>query len=77
MDYHIDHHYVYYFTPMKERWKNMLKMSERRIWIKKAREQYQDGGSIEIDNNAEISKSDEGAYVQAWVWLPNEEEETI
>lgn len=51
--------------------------SERQTWIEKAREYYQEEGNIEIDNNAEISKSDEGAYVQAWVWVPNEEEETI
>jgi hypothetical protein len=39
--------------------------SERRIWIKKAREQYQEGGSIEIDSNAEVLRIDNGVYVQA------------
>ncbi|WP_415912503.1 hypothetical protein [Neptuniibacter sp. QD37_11] len=40
--------------------------------IKVARDQYKDEGSIEIDNDAFISLSDEskeGAYVQAWVWV--------
>lgn len=57
----------------------MMKMShsERQTWIEKAREYYQEEGTIEIDNNADISKSDEGVYVHAWVWVPNEEEETI
>lgn len=39
-------------------------------YIKKAREQYQSEGSIEIDDNAVVSRgSDPGAYVQAWVWV--------
>lgn len=39
-----------------------------------ARDQYCEEGSIEIDDIAQISDSssaggDEGAYVQAWVWV--------
>ena len=35
-----------------------------------ARTQYSSEGQVEIDSNAEISMSeDNGAYVQAWVWV--------
>jgi hypothetical protein len=38
-----------------------------------AKAQYEDEGSIEIDDDALISRakpnSDKGAYVQAWVWV--------
>ena len=44
--------------------------------IDKARAQYQEEGSIEIDHlsktadlELEVSRSDEGAYVRAWVWV--------
>jgi len=45
-----------------------------------AREQYCEEGSIEIDENAQISDSaapggDAGAYVQAWVWVSYAEAE--
>lgn len=42
-------------------------------WIAMAQERYQDYGSIEIDDDAILSKSDEGAYVMAWVWISNED----
>lgn len=29
---------------------------------------------IEIDYNAEVSKADDGFWVQAWVWLGDEDE---
>jgi hypothetical protein len=51
-----------------------------------AREQYGKDGEIEIDDGAEVthahdhapaapchSADDDGAYVQAWVWIANEE----
>ena len=31
--------------------------------------------TIEIYSNAPVSVDDEGAYVQAWVWVPAENEE--
>jgi hypothetical protein len=34
---------------------------------------YVNPGEIEIDDTALISRSDTGAYVQAWVWVPNDE----
>lgn len=40
-----------------------------------ARSQYQDDGSIEIDDDAVVSKSGaDGAYVQAWVWVADSDE---
>lgn len=31
-------------------------------------------GDVEIDENAAVSRGDDdGAYVQAWVWVDNEE----
>lgn len=39
-------------------------------YITAARAQYQREGSIEIDDNAVVSRgSDPGAYVAAWVWV--------
>ena len=45
-----------------------------------ARKEYQREGEIEIDDEAEVSRAnevggDDGAYVQAWVWVANEEDE--
>lgn len=34
-----------------------------------AKEAYHSQGEIEIDDNAVVSHSEEGAYVQAWVWV--------
>jgi hypothetical protein len=31
---------------------------------------YSDG-DIDVDEDAVVSESDEGAYVAAWVWIPN------
>lgn len=39
-----------------------------------ARRKYHDEGTCEIDDNAVVSVSDdEGAYVQAWVWVYNDD----
>lgn len=39
-----------------------------------AREIHQQDGEIEIDEGAPVSRgSDCGAYVQAWVWVPDGE----
>lgn len=37
--------------------------------------QYQDEGTLEIDHNASVSRalSNDGAYVQAWVWVADPE----
>lgn len=42
--------------------------------IKRARDLYQTD-DVEIDHNAKLSVADDGAWVGAWVWLPNENEE--
>ncbi len=34
-----------------------------------AKETYHRQGEIEIDDNAIVGDSDDGAYVQAWVWV--------
>lgn len=45
-------------------------------WFRaRAKEMYQQDGKIEVDGNARISRGDdEGAYVEAWVWVPLNEE---
>ena len=48
--------------------------------IAAARNEYQKEGEIEIDDNARISRAEgnphEGAFVQAWVWVADEEATT-
>tara|TARA_R110000824_G_scaffold217366_1_gene403875 strand:- start:797 stop:973 length:177 start_codon:yes stop_codon:yes gene_type:complete len=40
--------------------------------IDRARNQFA-CDDIEIDNDAKVSESSDGVWVQAWVWLDNEE----
>lgn len=40
--------------------------------IERASKLYGDDDCV-IDDDATISEVDEGVWVQAWVWLPNEE----
>lgn len=53
----------------------MLKTEEH--YRDKARELYCLGSddNIEIDDNAGVSRTEIGVWVQAWVWVPFEEEE--
>ena len=48
--------------------------------IERARALHQEEGTTEIDDDAEVSRSDDpdagGCYVRAWVWVPDEEEES-
>lgn len=37
----------------------------------RAREIWADFGFLEIDDDAQVSRSEGGAYVQAWVWVPS------
>jgi hypothetical protein len=39
-----------------------------------AREMYADD-DIQIDDDAAASRADDGVWVSAWVWVPNEEED--
>lgn len=43
--------------------------------IARARRLYAQGSDddIEIDDDALVSEGDGGAWVQAWVWVPNQE----
>jgi hypothetical protein len=56
-----------------------LTQEMRDNFVRLAQEQFQDEGHIEIDDNAEVSYvspakgGDNGAYVQAWVWVYNED----
>jgi len=45
-------------------------------WFRnRAKELYHEDGQIEVDGNARVSVGDdEGAYVEAWVWVPLKEE---
>lgn len=40
---------------------------------KRAVTDYHEAGTIEIDDGAPVSLSDGGAYVQAWVWVDDED----
>ena len=57
-----------------------MKHPTRKAMIAAARNEYQKEGEIEIDDNARISRAegnpDEGAFVQAWVWVADEEATT-
>ncbi len=41
-------------------------------WLRaRAKEIYYRDGKVEVDGNARISRGDDdGAYVEAWVWVP-------
>ena len=41
---------------------------EQAVFVEKARELYQ-SDDIEIDDGAKLSETDDGAWVQAWVWV--------
>lgn len=41
----------------------------------RAKDLHAQEGDVEIDDNAVVSRgNDDGAYVQAWVWVPDESE---
>ena len=41
--------------------------------IEKARDLFQIDGEVEIDDGAEASRSDSGAFIAAWVWISKED----
>jgi hypothetical protein len=43
-------------------------------YLARAKDEWHRDGEIEIDDDAIVSESDEGAYVQAWVWVSRPEE---
>lgn len=46
-------------------------------YIKAARHMWHRDGEIEIDDWPLISPTDDGAYVQAWVWVYNDDLESL
>ncbi len=41
----------------------------------RAKELYSVDGKVEVDSNARISRGDDhGAYVEAWVWVPDDDD---
>ena len=57
-----------------------MKTPTKARMIEQARNDYEREGEIEIDDNAKISRAkgnpECGAYVQAWVWVSDEETES-
>src|SRR6266542_175062 len=46
---------------------------ERRAYVATAREKHaSDEGDVEVDEEAVVSIGNDGAYVQAWTWVPKE-----
>jgi hypothetical protein len=56
--------------------KDGLTKDQRDDYIRRAKYLHHEEGTLEIDDNAEVSTGmDKGVYVQAWVWVPDQEEE--
>jgi hypothetical protein len=55
----------------------MPRHPNKKKMIEAARRIFQEEGTIEIDDEATISRAEknpeQGAYVQAWVWVTDEE----
>lgn len=52
-----------------------VKVGTRAWFRERAKEMYEDEGTLEVDEGAKVSISEDqsgptGAYVQAWVWVP-------
>lgn len=45
----------------------------QKAYAEAARKSYEKEGVIEFDRNPVVSESEEGAYVQAWVWVGKED----
>ena len=51
-----------------------MKKQLKKLYIKLARRQYgSNTNDIEVDDNAKLSGSEDGAWVQAWVWISKED----
>ena len=57
--------------------KKDLTRKEKAAYVERAKAQYNDEGSIEVDDGAKVSWAPEGrgAYVQGWLWVDEEEQE--
>lgn len=61
-------------TPeIRETIKRMV--SGERSYVDRAHHEWHRDGEVEIDQEAIVSESEEGAYVQAWVWVSRPEGE--
>lgn len=65
--------------PRLKKTKKRLTREMRKAYVEAAQRQHQDEGTLEIDDDAEVSwvSPEEGghggAYVQAWVWVNDED----
>jgi hypothetical protein len=51
----------------------LVDSEERRAYVAAAREKHaSDEGDVEVDEEAVVSIGNDGAYVQAWTWVPKE-----
>ena len=55
------------------RWKSRLTKEQEEAYIATADRLWSQDGLVEVDTDAVVSVCEEGAYVQAWVWVPNSE----
>ena len=44
--------------------------------VARARATWHDEGTLEIDDGAIVSQSEGGCYVAAWVWVPDDTDDT-
>jgi len=65
-------------TAKKKKAKTKMKLTrkEEARYVEKAKGQFHEDGTCEIDDHAKVSWAPEcgGAYVQSWVWVADEEE---
>ena len=50
-----------------------LTPERRNDYIAAAKDSYEEEGRIEIDEGADVSDSEKGAYVAAWLWVSKED----
>ena len=62
-------------TYIEETVRDALPEPERERIIEEARDIYGDAGNVEIDDNAIISRCEDGVFVQAWVRVPASNED--
>ena len=55
--------------------RDALPEPDRERIIEEARDLYGDPGNVEIDDNAVISRCEDGVFVQAWVRVPASNED--
>lgn len=53
--------------------KKMTKKERYERYREQAKRTYEDEGTLEIDDEATVSQCGTGAYVQAWVWVSDED----